>query len=257
MTKVATIGGIVGISFGTVSQNVGSDPIPWLFTVKETATTPWVQQNGLSWGHAHDAILAPPVPQQNTKYNNYYGQHPHVQLFLFSQPPGNTGLNNLRLLGKSDLKHGFKTTDSADEHGHHFLHPGNTDPYSATLNKNRSWYGPISEIDPVTFVNGGHNHFGFLNGDGHYERNHGEAPNVPGDTEAPPNHANIIEHLLQVPAASIDPTKIRPGTKLFAAASYFIVDDGNLLNNTRYREISPTTFAFIGSQLPGRFIAPT
>src|SRR5262249_54650748 len=175
---LGTVGGVAAFTFGSVSTNVGLVPIPWLFTVREAPTTPWVIANGFSWFHHHSTKLDPPSPKPGIAYDNHYGRHPHMQLYIFRQPDTSPGLDNLTLIGCSDLKHGFKTADSAplNPHGHHFLHPGNSDPYGAAENQNRSFYSPVSEINPTSFVVKAHNHLSTWNPVvKQYERSHGEA----------------------------------------------------------------------------------
>lgn len=230
LEQVRIVGGRVGFTLESTWENVGTDPIPWLFTLKEAPTTPWVIANGgiFSWpGHAHDTLLAPPVPTGSD--NNKFGRHPHMLFFLYRQDPGNPTL----LIGMSDLKHGFKVVPSE----HHFFFMKDLDTYTKDHNKDRSFYGPIDEMNFIDFTVAAHAHLGFLNADGDYERDHGE-----------PQHAgNPITHLLQTEIVELDKA-MHPGAKYYLAGTCFVSGDANPVDNTQWVEICPQfaggTFSF-------------
>jgi hypothetical protein len=274
LEKVAQVGDIAAFTFTTRAKNVGTDPIKWGFPVKELATTPWVVANGRFSGgseglnHAHDTIL-PAAPNPG---HNFYGPHPHIQLFLFCQSPGETGLNNLTLLGTSALKHtfstalrftqtsgDFETTFNLDaDPNPHFFGPGEVDTYSNNSNKDRDFLGPMSEMDFNTFHVSDHRHFSDGNppvtedGFNVYVRGHGEKEEA-GDP---------LHFRLQANVNNLDPARQPPGTKWYAAASYFVPDEAvaDRANNTAYRQFDPakigTDDVWIGATLSGPFLPP-
>ena len=191
-------GGKVAMAFSIRGRNIGTDPIPWGFPVKETATTPWVIANkafpypfltdnlatpgvderksalgysAISEGtndHAHDAILpAPPNAGEN-----FYDGHPHLQMFIFRRVKIAAGFGPLEKITFSGLKHTFKT-DGAGGNNSHFLEdavnpatpivPVNSDEedtYGNLSNQDRDFLGPMNELNFTTFAVKDHKHFG-------------------------------------------------------------------------------------------------
>ncbi len=188
--QIAIVDTRVGLTAANVSRNVGDVTVRWGPILQEGPGAP---------------------PGQ---------EHPHMQMYLYRQLPGGA----TEIIGHSDIKHFFATTDSPDNRA---LHPGNTDPYGTFLNSDQTLFSPITEIDPVTLGVPAHQHFGFLNENGVYQRQ-----NHP--------HDDRIEHLLQAEIADLDPGQNPDETRWFLAGRLFVVGDGNTFNNDIWYEIFPT-----------------
>ncbi len=267
--QVALVGGIGGraaFTFTVRASNPDPDgaglmeapPIDWGFPVFEDMTTPWVQKNkpntlnrtgfsGSSEGieFEHNKPLEKLADGENG--NNYYGSHPHIQLYLFkkTQP-----MNPFQLLGVSDLKHTFSTKHPNTPH---FLSNSEEDTYSNNSNKDRDFLGPISELNFKTFQVKAHDHFGDCSFDKpmttfvECQRDHGEHTlmGFPGHSgvghELDHRLSSPVKELLTMAEGGNNPA----GTKWFFAASYFVFDPAiggremNLKNNSVFREFLP------------------
>lgn len=313
MEKVDQVGNVAAFTLTVRAKNVGTEAINWGFPMRERADNAWVMANknfaypfladnpmtvaderespngfsGWSEGlsHAHDVIL-PGIPAGvYATGDSFYGPHPHIQMFLFCQPPGNAGLDNLVLLGTSELKHTFSTAtqfttmtgpdeestfNTGADANPHFFGPGEIDTYSNSSNQDRDFLGPMSEINKTTFVVANHDHFGTRamvpdpadptgmtmiplteSGFNVWDRDHGEKEDV----------GNLLIHRLQANVNNLDPSLQPAGTKWFAAASYFVPgeSEADRADNTIYRQFDPTDLTaikWIGASIRGPFLAP-
>jgi len=226
LTQVGIYDGAVGFTLLTRMINIGGNPIPWGFPVIETALNPWIQENDFPHqGHAHlDAV----------------SQHPHARFYLYRQESADEPTVRI---GQSDIKH------AASVGNQHELPVNWTDIYSQADNSDQSFYGPVDEMDPITYELPAHEHFGGLYpalGPG-YHRDHGTAP-FSGDSTlemAPdPGHpgADNIDHLIQAPFELMLPVD---DARWWLAGEAFVVDDLNHHNNQRWIEIFPAAFGNI------------
>jgi hypothetical protein len=288
MQRVSQVGDIGTFTLTTRAKNDGTDTINWGFPVRELAGNAWVAANGGNFSgrseginHEHNKIL-PGAPAAG---HDFYGPHPHLQMFLFCQAPDKSGLDDLVLLGTSGLKHTFSTatqfnqphrTDPdlrfelnlGSDANPHFFGPGEIDTYTNNSNKDRDFLGPISEIDKTTFVVANHDHFGTRamvpdpmnpavmiplteNGFNVWDRDHGEKEDA-GDP---------LIHRLEANVKNLDITLQPTGTKWFAAASYFVPGEAEAdrANNTIYRQFDPTDLTkikWVGASIRGPFLMP-
>ncbi len=241
-------GNTVGFSLVTIIRNVGQDPVPWGFPVIETASNPWVADNGFT---VSSSVHGPDL----------VGQHPHLRYSLYRQAaPGATTLR----IGQSDLKHGFGVS-SGTAGDHHELKVGNIDIYGIPSNSDQSFFGPAQEMDPVTFEVAAHDHLGGLYpalGSG-YHRDHGKEafsgdaatgmPADPGHPDDPNPGPRNFDHLLQAPLDLMMPAA---GVKWWIAGEVYVVDDINHVNNQRWGEVFPnwdgTTLTFANGASTGQ-----
>lgn len=218
---------------------------------------------------------------------HFVGSHPHLQLTLWAQPAGSGGA--WERIGCSDLKHAFSTVypfpppDQADGGDDYPAFsspspgvgkPGEIDDYGNNSDRDRDFYGPMSEMDPTTFVVAKHLHLADAdhgdatrnfrgtdaNGYNVYERGHGQQDHKGVGQE--------IDHLLQADVLSLlDSTQQFNGmdgrynvnTRWYAAATWYVVGDTTPNNNTVYRRFNPgwdgTKFvpSWNGASFDGRF----
>jgi hypothetical protein len=190
------------------------------------------------------------------------GSHPHLQLTLWAQPGG---AGDWQRIGCSDLKHAFSTVypfpppgqaNGGDDYPAFSSPspgagmPGEIDDYGNNSDRDRDFYGPMSEMDPTTFVVDKHLHlagdneanFRGVDANGYkvYERAHGQMDYMGAGHE--------IEHLLQADVLSLLTTGQQfngmngwfpANTKWYAAGTWYVVGDTNNDNNTSYREFKP------------------
>ena len=248
---------IVGFTLFVTAKNVSPDPdgpgpmsapaIPWFFPVIETSANPWIIANDSmtfpdgftgqegGYNHMHDQ---PPQPEFSDGHAQEVGPHPHIIHRIFRKRIGGA---RTELIGHSDLKHTYLFGPPAL----HEAKPGNQDSYSTTHNQDQSFYSPISEMDPDTFMVAAHDHMGSPYsqlGPGHH-RDHGElefsgSAIVPSD----PGHPGPenIDHILQ---ARVDRLS-DPGFCHYLTGTYFVVNDVDQAdfhnsNNTFWRQFSP------------------
>jgi len=248
---------IVGFTLFVTAKNVSPDPdgpgpmsapaIPWFFPVVETSTNPWIIANDSlkfpngftgqegGYNHMHDQAPQPDLPSGHAQE---VGPHSHIIHRIFRKPIGG---HRKELIGHSDLKHTYLFGPPAL----HEAKPGKQDSYSTTHNQDQSFYSPISEMDPDTFMVAAHDHMGSPYpqlGSGHH-RDHGElvfsgSAVIPSD----PGHpgADNIDHILQ---ARVDRLS-EPGFCHYLTGTYYVVndvdqDDFDNSNNTFWRQFSP------------------
>ena len=235
---------IVGFTLFTLARNVGSDPVPWGFPVIESSDNPWIVANGDFTGQETSN-------HQHTRSTGV-GPHPHIRFRIFRKPIGGGAKE---LIGLSDLKHTYRTANSAD---HHELPVGDEDPYNHAHNQDQSFYSPYRPGGPnpdgfneVTGALTAHEHFGTKyrpGADTDRERDHGElmfgggtfpdGETMPADDGHP--GADNIDHLLQAKGELLD----EAGYCYFLVGTYYVVNDvdsGNFdnSNNTLWREFDP------------------
>ncbi|MSU58815.1 MAG: PEP-CTERM sorting domain-containing protein [Pedosphaera sp.] len=219
---------------------------------------------------------------------NFVGSHPHLQLTLWAQPGGSGAWQKI---GRSDLKHAFSTVypfkppDQADGGDDYpaFSSPGEIDDYGNNSDRDRDFYGPMSEMNQTSFAVAKHLHLAGAdldptinfrgadaNGYDVYERAHGQKEHA----------GNALDHLLQADVRRLlindgsqkfngEDGFYAAGTKWFAAGTWYVVGDTDNNNNTLYRRFDPgwdgTKFvpswdgaSFDGSQFdaPAMFLPP-
>ena len=248
---------IVGFKLYITAKNVSADPdgagpmsapaVPWFFPVVETSANPWIIANnsmtfpngftGQEGGHNH-MHDEPPQPDLPSGHAQEVGPHPHIIHRIFRKP---VGRGPKELIGHSDLKHTYLFGPPAL----HEARPGHQDSYSTSHNQDQSFYSPISEMDPKTFMVAAHDHMGSPYpqlGSG-YHRDHGELV-FPGSAMMPsdPGHSGTdnIDHILQ---ARVDRLR-EPGFCHYLTGTYYVVndvdqDDFDNSNNTFWRQFSP------------------
>lgn len=180
------VGGKRAYSFGTVSLNQGDEDLEWFASVNQ-----------------HPVI----------------GQNLYRLKTDTSRPGG-----RFEQIGMSWLKHGFQALDQnaagcgcTFEPGHawgDWLGQGCTDPYSATLNADRSFLGPRYQVNAAT---------------GAYPYPYDDS-GFKGDS---------IARRLQVADADMDPAA-NSGARYFGEGQYVTPDDaaaGNAFNNASFREV--------------------
>ena len=233
---------IVGYTLYTLAKNVGTDAVPWGFPVIES-DNPWTDANGFT-GQESDN-------HQHTRSTGV-GPHPHIRFRIFRNKIGG-GVKEL--IGLSDLKHTYRTANSAN---HHELPVGDEDPYNHAHNQDQSFYSPYRSggpnpdgFDETTGTLMAHEHLGTKyrpGADSDRERDHGEATFgggmfssgeiMPADAGHP--GADNIDHLLQAKGELLDAA----GYCYFLVGTYYVVNDvdsGNFdnSNNTMWREFDP------------------
>ncbi|HVS65458.1 MAG TPA: hypothetical protein VMT85_18365 [Thermoanaerobaculia bacterium] len=179
------LGDLQAYSVGTTSCNVGDQPVWWCDDDRE---------------YCEDT------------------QHPVIAQNLYRLKDG-----RFEQLGASWLKHGFFSVNQTNAScgascgptlGGDQLGVGCTDPYSASLNGNRSYLGPRSEVNGAT----------------------GLFPFPPTQPPAP----QVIDQRLQVTRSDLDPA-LNQGALYWVEGHYVAADDaaaGNGLNNASYRRVT-------------------
>ncbi|MBZ0088971.1 MAG: hypothetical protein K8H90_01195, partial [Thermoanaerobaculia bacterium] len=166
---------------------------------------------------------------KDLKWFSNVNEHPVIGQNLYrlktdaSRPGG-----RFEQIGMSWLKHGFFalantapgcncTFEDPDHEGGAYLGQGCTDPYSATLNGDRSRLGPRYQVNAAT---------GFYS--------------FPFDNSATVDDA--ADRRLQVADTEMDPAQ-NPGARYFGEGQYVTPDDaaaGNAFNNASFREMVVT-----------------
>jgi hypothetical protein len=252
---------IAGFTLRTRARNVGASPISWGFPVIESLDNPWIMANVSAAFPNGFTGQEGAGNHQHTRSTFAQVSHPHILFYIYRQPA--TG-QTTTLIGRSHLKHTYRVGGfEAGDPRHHELAtmpPGQEDDYATVHNQDQSFFSPPDEdgFNPTTGMLVNHNHLGSYyrgaNMDDR-ERDHGElnftGGMFPGGEVMPadPGHpgADNIDHLLQVRVVDLNPA-MNPTARWFLAGEYFVVDEIDRSDNSRWIEILPsydgTTFTF-------------